>query len=144
MRIAAGAMAGWMALFAAVHAYWLLGGRAGLPRHESLWSRPALVVIDIIAIPLCLAGVALARSLGRPGAGRLSPRNRLRLVAPTAAVLVIHVLPTVPTWVRLALPDPPALSADERFVAFLYEPFFLTGGVLCAAAALAYRRLTVE
>ena len=66
VRGAAAAVAGWMAVFAAVHAYWLLGGGLGLPGGESIYSRPALVVIDAFAVPLCIGGVLLARSLRWP------------------------------------------------------------------------------
>lgn len=131
-------------MFAAVHVYWLLDGRIGLPRRESIFERPALVVIDALAVPLCLLGAALALSLTRPPERRPAPRTRLRLMALTAVVLVVHALPTVPTWAQLVVGADVSLTEDERFVTFLYEPVFLTGGVLCTLAFVGYRATGVR
>lgn len=142
--VAARLATAWMVTFAVVHVYWLLDGRIGLPRRESIYERPALVVIDAIAVPLCLAGAALAHSLTWPPRRWPRPRTRLRAIGATAAVLVVHALPTVPTWVRLLAGDEVALTDDERYIAFLYEPVFMSGGLLCAAAYVGFRATGVR
>src|SRR5690348_3911304 len=52
--------AGWMLLFAAVHTYWGFGGTALLPSGVSVLDSTALFVIDLLAIPLCLAGAVVS------------------------------------------------------------------------------------
>ena len=60
----------WALAFAVVHLYWGLGGAAGLPPGRSVADNTALLVIDLVAIPLCLAAAALALALVRPWGGR--------------------------------------------------------------------------
>lgn len=136
------AAATWSVLFALVHVYWLLGGRAGLPDGMDLFGNTALLIIDVIAIPLSFGAAALALALVRPWGERF-PRRLLRAgVWGTTGLLLVHALPSIPDWIALAagtrtLGD---FSADERFVTVLYEPWFLAGGLLFGAAALATRR----
>lgn len=70
------AACGWALVFAAVHLYWALGGTVGLPKGFAVAMNPALSAIDILAVPLCLVGTALALALVRPW-GRLFPRRLL-------------------------------------------------------------------
>ncbi|BAJ30074.1 MULTISPECIES: DUF3995 domain-containing protein [Kitasatospora] len=134
---AAYAAAAWSALFALVHLYWLLGGRLGLPDGLSVRDSTPLLVIDVVAVPLCAAAAGLALALVRPWGARL-PARPLRVAARgTALLLVAHAVPSVPDWIALALgrSSPAGLDAMARFATFLYEPFFLAGGLLFALAA---------
>ncbi|MEV4253621.1 DUF3995 domain-containing protein [Spirillospora sp. NPDC049652] len=138
-RSAAYAAAIWGVLFSAVHIYWLADGRLGLPGGRGIYGTPALLVIDVIAIPASLGAAGLALAVVRPWGGRL-PRRILRAtVWGTAALLVLHALPSAVDWVALAsgAREVADLSAEERFATFLYEPWFMTGGVLFGLAARA-------
>ncbi|RFU42603.1 DUF3995 domain-containing protein [Actinomadura logoneensis] len=140
-RVAAYAAALWGLLFSLVHVYWLADGRLGLPDGRSIYGTPALLVIDVIAIPASLGAAGLALALVRPWGGRLPGRMVRAAVWGTTALLVLHALPSVPDWIALAsgmrhLGD---LSAEERFATFVYEPWFLTGGVLFGLATGAMR-----
>ena len=90
---------------------------------------PALFVIDVIAVPLCLLGALLALSFVRPW-GRAFPRRALLACGwGVCAILVLH---SAPTLVRGALVAVGLLDADlsvlERWSLFVYEPWFFTGG----------------
>lgn len=137
------AAAGWMGFFAATHAYWAAGGRGGLPRGFSVTSRPALLIIDIVSIPLCLIGAGLALALVRPW-GRAFPRRVLLILSWAVATLaVIHAVFAVgQDLLSLAglahLPSSPADHFDD----LVYEPFWMTCGLLFAAAARCYQLAT--
>ncbi|TDD61838.1 DUF3995 domain-containing protein [Actinomadura darangshiensis] len=136
------AAAAWGVLFALVHVYWVLGGRAGLPAGLDLHDNVPLLVIDVIAIPVSFAAAVLALAVVQPWGGRL-PRKWLKLgVWGTAGLLLVHALPSVPDWVALAAGSKTVsdFSTDERFVTLLYEPWFITGGILFCLAGLAFRR----
>ena len=61
------AASAWALAFAAVHLYWALGGTVGLPKGMSVDMNPALFVIDVLAVPLCVVGAAGGcRDRGRP------------------------------------------------------------------------------
>ncbi|MEU5714503.1 DUF3995 domain-containing protein [Streptomyces sp. NPDC020403] len=133
--------AAWGLAFALVHLYWLLGGRTGLPAGLSLGDNLPLLIIDVVAIPLSLVATALALALIRPW-GVLIPRRLLRTTAwGTTALMVVHALPSVVDWTALAVGARTAdeLTDLERFATFLYEPWFLAGGVLFGLAALGTR-----
>ncbi|NUS74128.1 MAG: DUF3995 domain-containing protein [Corynebacteriales bacterium] len=131
----------WGFAFAFVHLYWLFGGRVGLPDDLSLFDNLPLLIIDIVAVPLCVlaALVALARVTRW---GRRVPQQLLNIaIYGTAFVLLMHAFPSAVDWFALAIG---ALSVDdldsmERFATFLYEPFFFAGGLLFAVAASARR-----
>ena len=133
---AAYAATAWALAFAVVHLYWALGGTVGLPRGMSVGMNPALFVVDVLAVPLCLVGALLALSLVRPW-GRLFLRRLLLAGAwAVCALLVVHSAPTlvggglVATGLRDAEP-----SVLGRWSLFVYEPWFFIGGVLYGAAA---------
>ncbi|MBA8950550.1 DUF3995 domain-containing protein [Actinomadura namibiensis] len=134
--------AAWGLLFAAVHVYWVLGGRWGLPAGMDLFSNTALLVIDIIAVPVSLGATALALSLVNAW-GRWVPA-RLRALGAwgAAALMTVHALPTVPDWAALATGTRTTgdFTGNERFVTFLYEPWFMAGGVLFGLAAFGFHR----
>ncbi|MFI5530774.1 DUF3995 domain-containing protein [Kitasatospora sp. NPDC051853] len=134
-RLAVAAAAAWGLLFAAVHVYWLFGGRALLPDGLSVTGNLPLLVIDVLAVPLSLAATALALALIRPWGLRFGKLPRTAGWA-VAAVLAVHALPTVPDWLLLAAgrQELAGMPAMERFATALYEPWFLLGAVLFAAA----------
>ncbi|MFC4908827.1 DUF3995 domain-containing protein [Actinomadura gamaensis] len=127
----------WGVLFSAVHVYWLADGRLGLPDGRSIYGTPALLVIDVIAIPASLGATGMALALVRPWGRRLPSRALAVTVWGTAALLVLHALPSVPDWAALLVGarDSADFTSEERFATFLYEPWFLTGGILFAVAA---------
>ncbi len=140
-RWAGYAACAWALAFAAVHLYWGLGGTVGLPPGLSLIDNTPLFVIDLVAIPLCLAAAALALALVRPWGGRFPRWLLLGAAWGAAALFVVHSLPTVIDAATLALGRRTQdLTAEARFSLFLYEPWFLVGGVLFGAAAWHYMR----
>ncbi|WP_084337219.1 DUF3995 domain-containing protein [Actinomadura oligospora] len=141
-RVAVHASALWGVLFSAVHVYWLADGRLGLPNGRSIYGTPALLVIDVIAIPASLVAAGMALALIRPWGERLPQRTLNAALWGTTGLLVLHALPSVPDWVALSTGarDAAALSAEERFVTFLYEPWFMAGGVLFGLATWLMRR----
>ena len=135
------AASAWALAFAAVHLYWALGGTVGLPKGISVDMNPALFVIDVLAVPLCVVGALLALSLVRPW-GRLFPRRFLLACAwGVCAVQVFHASPTLIWDVLVAAGFREAnLYALERWSLFVYEPWFFMGGVLYGVAAWGYGR----
>jgi hypothetical protein len=126
----------WALAFAAVHLYWALGGTAGLPKGFTVAMNPALFVIDVLAIPLCVVGALLALALVRPWGRRVHRRLLLACNWAVCALLVLHSVPTLVVYglVAVGLREG-ALSALERWSLFVYEPWFFAGGVLYGAAA---------
>ena len=130
----------WALAFAVVHLYWALGGAVGLPKGMSVGMNPALFVIDVLAVPLCVVGALLALSLVRPWGQLFSRRLLVASAWAVCALLIVHSAPTlvegglVVTGLRDA-----KLSALERWSLFVYEPWFLVGGLLYGAAAWGLR-----
>lgn len=130
----------WMLVFAAVHVYWGFGGTALLPDGASVLDSPAMFVIDLVAIPLCLAGAALARLL-RPDQ---HPRRLLAhrwLIWPGSVGSAVMLAHGVTGLAVVGLPwlVTGEVVGEERW-SLLYEPYWLLGGLLLAAAARSYRR----
>lgn len=135
---AAHGAAAWSAAFGLVHAYWLAGGGVGLPPGTSLASNLPLLIIDVVAIPLCALAMLVALAPVRPWGSRVPSRLLHVAVWGIAALLLVHALPSVVDWLllasgRLAVAD---LDPMARFVTFLYEPVFLTGGLLFGLTGL--------
>ncbi len=131
----------WAGAFAAVHLYWGLGGSSGLPPGRSVSDNTALFVINLVAIPLCLIGALLALALVQPWGRRLPRRWLLVASWSTCALFIVHSLPAIAQGALLVLgPHDDALSAEERFSLFLYEPYWFAGGVLFGLAALNFQR----
>jgi len=130
----------WMLAFATLHVYWGFGGTALLPDGVSVLDSPAMFVIDLVAIPLCLAGAALAWLL-RPDQHPRRLLTRRWLIWPGtvgAAVMLAHGV------TGLAVVAVPWLvsgevAREERW-SLLYEPYWLLGGLLLAATVTSYRR----
>jgi Protein of unknown function (DUF3995) len=131
----------WAFVFALVHLYWALGGTAGLPKGMSVDVNPALFVIDVLAVPLCLVGALLALSLVRPWGRRIPRRLLLAGAWAVCALLVVHSAPTLVAGglvvTDLSDAEPSVL---ERWSLFVYEPWFFMGGILYGTAAWGYDR----
>ncbi|MFF2075040.1 DUF3995 domain-containing protein [Kitasatospora sp. NPDC058162] len=142
LRPAAYAAATWSAAFSFVHLYWLVGGRIGLPDGLSVTGNTPLLVIDILAIPGCAVAAVLALAIVRPWGVRLPARLLSIALWGITAVLLVHPLPSVPDWLALAAGSRTTADFDAmgRFATFLYEPFFLAGGLLFGLAALGRHR----
>ncbi|MFD8708626.1 DUF3995 domain-containing protein [Kitasatospora sp. NPDC059648] len=143
LRVAAYAAATWSAAFSLVHLYWLLGGRTGLPDGLSVTGNTPLLVIDVLAVPGCAVAAALALAIVRPWGGRLPGRLLGFALWGITAVLLVHSMPSVPDWLALATGARTTADFDAmgRFATLLYEPFFMTGGLLFGLAALGRRAL---
>ncbi|MBC2875048.1 MULTISPECIES: DUF3995 domain-containing protein [Streptomyces] len=141
LRAAAYAAAAWAIAFSLVHLYWLFDGRIGLPAGLSVRGDTPLLVIDVLAVPVCAVAAALALALVRPWGTRLPAGPLTVLLWGTTALLLFHAAPSVPDWAALAVGARTAsdLDAMGRFATFLYEPFFMTGGLLFALACLGRR-----
>jgi hypothetical protein len=144
-RWAAYAACGWALLFAAIHAYWALGGSLGLVPGLSMARGSVLFVIDLVAIPLCIGGAAFALTLVLSW-GRSFPRRVLLIVAWCGcAFLVVHAAPTLLQGGLIGagvLKN--TLSPLERWDLMVYEPFWLLGGILFGIAAWFYQRESRE
>lgn len=130
----------WMTAFAAVHVYWGFGGTALLPNGVSVLDSPAMFVIDLVAIPLCLAGAALAWLL-RPDQHPRRLLGRRWLLWPGtvgAAVMLAHGV-TGLAVVGLPWLVSGEVVGEERW-SLLYEPYWLLGGLLLAATVTCFRR----
>jgi len=129
----------WMLAFAAVHVYWGFGGTALLPEGVSVLDSLAMFVIDLVAIPLCLAGALLAWLL-RPDQrrGRLVGRRWLTWPGTVgAAVMLVHGVSGL-AFALLPWLGAGDVPAQERW-SLLYEPWWLLGGLLMAATVRGYR-----
>ncbi|MGH8470890.1 MAG: DUF3995 domain-containing protein [Gammaproteobacteria bacterium] len=132
-----------MFVFAAAHLYWGLGGAVGLPPGLSLFDNTALFVIDLIAIPLNVLGGLFALALVRPWGRRFPQWMLLAASWGASALMVAHALPAIVEVVLLTLGlRAEELTAMDRFSMFLYEPYWLLGGILFGMAAWNYTRGT--
>ena len=133
------AAAAWMAFFGLVHVYWALGGTAALPAGFSVQDDARFLAVTLVAIPLCGIGAALALALARPPGRRRRPL--LALAWATTALLVVHALPAMVVLAGLALGIVDGeLTERDRLSLFLYEPYWLLGGVLFGLATAAAQR----
>lgn len=125
----------WMLVFTVVHVAWALGSGFGLPAGFEVPGHTALFVIDLIAIPLCLAGAVLAVAVAHP---RFEPFVKIVLVLCWAMALlgVVHSIDNIVADLGMVfgLVDVPA-SPYDRITDFLFEPWWLIGGVLFGLAA---------
>jgi len=123
-RPAATAAVAWSLAFAAIHVAWAAGSSAGLGGRRVTG---VLLVIDLVAIPLCLLAAWIAwklRDAGRAAAARPAIR---RMAFAAAVVLFLRGLGTIQALV--APPD------DATVLTRLVDPCFLLGGVLFAILA---------
>ena len=136
----------WAALFAALHLYWALGGALGLAESagaELAGRRPGwFVAAGLYGVAVLLTGAAgLAVLLARlPRSGRW--RWLLPLLgAGVAAVLVLRAVAVHLLLLSDAGYGGGAISPAQRtWALWVWNPWFLAGGVLFGLAALAARR----
>ncbi len=131
----------WMVLFAGVHGYWGFGGTALLPAGQSVVDNPTLLAIDIVSIPLCVAGAVTAWML-RPGQRLAKLRSRRWLLVPAtlgATVMVAHAVSGLALLAAQGISGS-ALAGDEVRYFLLYEPFWSVGGVTTALTVRGFRR----
>lgn len=121
----------WGLLFAAIHAYWALGGTGGL---EGERVTGGLLVIDVIAIPLCLLAALIAYATVRPSLWA-APAWMLRAGAWTAAVAL--GLRGLTGLAQTALGQ----GGDVPWGVAAADPFFLLGGLLFGAIAHYHSRV---
>lgn len=139
------ATAAWAFAFALLHLYWAFGGGFGLPAGFSVQDNTALLVIDIIAVPLCVGGGLLGLALVRPWGARFPRGLLLGSAWGMSALCLVHSVPTVVAAAIVLLRGAQdELSLPERFSYFGYEPYWFIGGVASGLAALVYQRATRE
>lgn len=131
MKRTANAAYWWGLLFAAIHVYWLAGGKLGLPVGGTIYENLPLLIIDILAIPMCLIASATALSFARPW-GDLFPRwIRLALAWFGFLVSFLHAVQGYGELIFIKAGWIPNAYSDDMFNALLvYEGIFLAGGIL--------------
>jgi hypothetical protein len=143
------AAAAWAFLFAAASFYWALGGRIGLESIGPAITEPALAgdptILALVWITGALKVVAgiVALALIQPW-GRRLPRGIVLLAGWGASALFLVYgaanLVQDALIVAGAIPTPVGLGAvAARWHLFLWDPWWLLGGVLFALATWAYR-----
>ncbi|MFN8112616.1 MAG: hypothetical protein U0R51_05395 [Solirubrobacterales bacterium] len=114
----------WGSIFAAVHAYWALGGDAAL--NETADSVAASLYIGFVAL-LGVAGAAVARGLDRPWGERFGIA-RLRLTARTGgAMLATGVVIGTVRWIV------DGSLGDHAAAGIAITSYFLLGAILFLA-----------
>jgi hypothetical protein len=128
-----------MASFAGLHAYWAVGGGAGLPDGVRVPDRPVLVAIDVLAVSLFVAGAVIALALVRPWGRRLPRRPLIGALCAAAVLALVHSAPTMTDdlLAALGLLDLNLHTQADRLVHFVVEPIWMAGGLLCGLAVIA-------
>lgn len=119
LRLVAAAAIAWSQSFAAIHVAWALGSTAGLDGRRVTG---LLLVIDIVAIPLCLLATWIAWRLRNDRHAATAPHLIRTMAWIASLVLGLRGLGTIQ-----ALLAPPE---DATTLTRLVDPFFLLGGVL--------------
>jgi hypothetical protein len=142
---AAYAASAWAFAFAALSFYWAAGGTAGAgtvsPTAKEMAQRrvPWFVAVLWLTGILKLGAGLLALALVRPW-GRLLPRWLLRGSAwATGALLIFYggtgLARSVPVLTGAVTVPEPVDRTVLRWHVFLWQPYWLAGGILFAAAA---------
>ncbi len=123
----------WMLGFGALHTAWAMGSGLLLPGSVDVRDVPALLAIDLIAIPLCLGGAAVGWLL-RPGQRRSRLRRRWWLRVPAGLGVGLMVGHFVSSVVILTAVPWAGGSVDPltREVFWRQEPLWLVGVVAMA------------
>jgi hypothetical protein len=133
----------WAELFAGVHVYWAAGGSWALPEGLRVEDHPALFVVDIVAVPLCIVGGLAAGSLVHPAGRRVPQRLRLAAVGTMSLICLAHSVPTVYAAVVALLQQRTGALSERAWISYyIYEPYWFLGGVLAGAATWTSRRRT--
>src|SRR5690348_14091168 len=129
---------GWLLMFTALHVYWGVGGTNLLPG-VSVLDSAALLVMDLVAIPVCLGGAVIAWLL-RPGQrlGKLRARRWLLWPGTVACALMLGHALTGAIVAVASLPD--GVSAARLWSLRVYEPFWLVGGLALLGTVGAFER----
>jgi hypothetical protein len=137
-------------LYAAVSAYWTLGGTAllstvGGPLEElARQPTPAVVALGAAVTAAKLAGVALSLALVQPWGRRLPQPPLVRVALAAAALLVLYggVLVLVGALALLGVFGPPPVDPTAlRWHVLVWDLWFLLWGLLLGTAAWERRRL---
>jgi len=137
----------WALLFALSNVYWGLGGRLAVPLAdpEVAFGDPAFVVFNWAAVVLKVGLGLLALATVHPW-GRVFPRLAMLIVTYAAggAMLVYGGLGFVLDVLRLLgfLAVPSSGLTSLRWHVFLWDPWWMLGGVLFLAVARIYQRRT--
>ncbi len=138
-------------LYAAVSAYWGLGGTTlldtigGTLEREARSGSPGLLVVVWVTVALKLAAAALALAAVRHQRRSRTRRGRLARRAAWVAALILILYGGLLTLIGLLVQSDivhPAAHADHRALrwhAYLWDPWFLLWGLLLAAALMLSR-----
>jgi Protein of unknown function (DUF3995) len=143
MTSPAHAACAWAVLFAAANVYWGLGGRLAVPLPDAALDEPAVVALNWLAVVPKVGLGLVALATVQPW-GRALPR-RLLLVAtygPGAGMFLYGALGLVLDGLRLlgVLAVPPPAWTSLRWHVFLWDPWWIAGGVLFILTAGLYQR----
>ncbi|MGH2410134.1 MAG: DUF3995 domain-containing protein, partial [Chloroflexota bacterium] len=134
----------WAFVFAAVSFYWAAGGAAGVDTLGSTITRlPGIVALLWVTGALKVLGGLLALSLARPW-GRMPPR-RLLLTLSWAGGVGMGVYGGIPLIINgLMVAGVLHVAGDVDWTAmrwhvFLWDPWWLIGGLLFSLAAWSYQ-----
>jgi hypothetical protein len=135
VEISSWVAAAWATLFALVHVYWALGGAWGLPRDVQLLDNGRLFAATLVAIPACAAAAVLARAVVSPLHASKYRTHLVVLVAAAATFFAVHSSGSMLQLISGNI-HAECLTERERFVAFLYEPWWFAGALVFASLAL--------
>ena len=149
-RRAGYAAGAWAFAFAALSFYWAAGGTAGVDtvspgvKDLALARAPWFVAVLWVTAALKLGAGLLALALIRPW-GRWIPRWMLLIGAWGAGALLtlyggLGLARSVPVLFGLISVAEPLDRAVLRWYVFLWQPYWLLGGILFLAAAWSYQR----
>lgn len=123
----------WAMLFAGIHAYWAVGGPLGLPPDLIMRDHPLLLAVDLVAIPLCMIAALIVLLTWREGA------QAKRGVASYATAFIAlccfaHALPSLVIGViqMVERGSAPTWGEQQAYGIYLYEPYWMLGGMLFA------------
>src|SRR5262245_37297611 len=142
----------WALLFAATSFYWALGGRIGVETVGEAITKPALAGDPAIVALVWMTGVlkviagGVALALVQPW-GRRIPRWALQLAGwGTSVLLLVYGAANLAQDVLIVggvIPTPVGLGAvAARWHLFLWDPWWLLGGLLFALATWRFSRET--
>ncbi len=144
---AAYAACAWAVVFAAASFYWAAGGTVGADTVGSVITRlPGIVALLWVTGALKVIGALLALALVRPW-GRVLPRWLLLTLSWAGGVglTAYGAIPLVVNGLMVAgvlhVPGPVDWTLI-RWHVFLWDPWWLLGGLLFVAAAWSYQRRT--
>ncbi len=131
----------WGLLFAAIHVYWLAGGKLGLPIDGNIYMNLPLLVIDILAIPMCLLASFTGLSLIRSWGARFPRWIRLALAWFGFLVPFLHAVQGYGELIFIKAGWIANPYSEGIFNAvMIFEGIFLSGGILFGLLLWQYYR----